>query len=62
MCLQFGFVIVWRKDFGAKAASKMLVKLTRGWCHYYETLFIQNDISLNLAPPMVSLARIGIDP
>ncbi len=28
MCLQFGFVIFWRKDFGAKAAHKMLVKLT----------------------------------
>jgi hypothetical protein len=28
MCLQFGFVIFWRKDFGAKAANKMLVKLT----------------------------------
>jgi hypothetical protein len=30
MCLQFGFVIFWRKDFGAKAARKMLVKLTTG--------------------------------
>jgi hypothetical protein len=28
MCLQFGFVIFWGKDFGAKAAHKMLVKLT----------------------------------
>ncbi len=28
MCLQFGFLIFWRKDFGAKAAHKMLVKLT----------------------------------
>ncbi len=28
MCLQFGFVIIWQKDFGAKAAHKMLVKLT----------------------------------
>jgi len=31
MCLlNFGFVIFWRKDFGAKAAHKMLVKLTPG--------------------------------
>jgi hypothetical protein len=30
MCLQLGFVIFWRKDFGAKAAHKMLVKLTPG--------------------------------
>ncbi len=28
MYLQFGFVIFWQKDFGAKAAHKMLVKLT----------------------------------
>jgi hypothetical protein len=31
MCLQFGFVIFWRKDFGAKAVNKMLVKLTPWW-------------------------------
>ncbi len=30
MCLQFGLVIFWRKDFGTKAAHKMLVKLTPG--------------------------------
>jgi len=30
MCLQFGFVFFWRKDLGAKAAYKMLVKLTPG--------------------------------
>ncbi len=29
-CLQFGFVIIQRKDFVAKAAHKMLVKLTPG--------------------------------
>jgi hypothetical protein len=29
-CLQFGFVIFWHKDFGAKAAHKMLVKLSPG--------------------------------
>jgi hypothetical protein len=28
MCLQFGFVIFWQKDFGAKDAHKMFVKLT----------------------------------
>jgi hypothetical protein len=31
MCLKFGLVIFWQKDFGAKAAHKMLVKLTPGW-------------------------------
>jgi hypothetical protein len=30
MCLQFGFVIFWQKYLGAKAAHKMLVKLTPG--------------------------------
>jgi hypothetical protein len=29
-CLQFGFVIFWRKDFGVTAAHKMLVSLTPG--------------------------------
>jgi hypothetical protein len=28
MCLQFGFVIFWGTDFGAKAAHKMFLKLT----------------------------------
>jgi hypothetical protein len=28
MCLQFGFVILWQKAFGAKAGLKTLVKLT----------------------------------
>ena len=28
--LWFGFVIFWQKEFGAKAAHKMLVKLTKG--------------------------------
>jgi hypothetical protein len=30
MNLQFGFVILWQNAFGAKAALKMLVKLTPG--------------------------------
>jgi hypothetical protein len=30
MTLQFGFVILWQKAFGAKAALKTLVKLTPG--------------------------------
>jgi hypothetical protein len=31
MCSQFGFVIFQGKDFGAKGAHKMLVKLTPAW-------------------------------
>jgi hypothetical protein len=31
--LQFGSVIFWQKDFGTKAAHKMLVKLTPCWIH-----------------------------
>ncbi len=30
VCLQFGFVIFWQKDFGTKAALKILAKLTPG--------------------------------
>ncbi len=36
ICSKFGFVIFWQKDFGAKAAHKMLVILTLGHlgrCH-----------------------------
>jgi hypothetical protein len=49
MCLQFGFVIFWQKEFGAKAAHKMLVKLTlldnhnsrRYWNLLVSALFFQ---------------------
>jgi hypothetical protein len=41
MCLQFGFVIFWQKNFGAKAAHKMLLKLTPG-------LFVITTIALVL--------------
>ncbi len=34
MCLQFGFLNFWQKDFGAKAAHKMLVKFTPGRAPY----------------------------
>jgi hypothetical protein len=34
MCLQFGFLIFWQKDIGAKAAHKMMVKLTQGGSTY----------------------------
>jgi hypothetical protein len=30
ICLQFGFLIFWQKDFSTKAAHKMLVKLAPG--------------------------------
>jgi len=30
MCLQFGFVNFWQKDFSTKAAHKMLVKFMPG--------------------------------
>ncbi len=40
MCLQFGFVIFGRKDFGAKAAHKMLVKLTLG-CNFRNIICTQ---------------------
>jgi len=28
--IQFGFVVFWQKNIGAKAAHKMLMKLTKG--------------------------------
>jgi hypothetical protein len=40
MCLQFGFLIFWQKDFGAKAAHKMLVKLKPG-CDESIAVFVE---------------------
>jgi hypothetical protein len=40
MCLKYGFVIFWQKDFGAKAAYKMLLKFRprgRNWQLIYPT-------------------------
>jgi hypothetical protein len=47
MCLTFGFVISCRKDFGAKAAHTMLVKLTPEEPSglYYKNITIVNDTS-----------------
>jgi hypothetical protein len=46
MCLKFGFVIFWQKDFGAKAAHKMLVKLTPVYmCDNNSPILQQNAIS-----------------
>jgi hypothetical protein len=36
MCSQFGFVIFWQKDSGAKAANKIMEKLTPGLLHLLE--------------------------
>jgi hypothetical protein len=57
MCLQFGFVIFWQKDFGAKAAHKMLVKLTPAltWANQ---LFIQ--LSFNNEADMLESSSILI--
>jgi hypothetical protein len=36
MCLQFRSVNFWQKELGAKAAHKMLVKLTSGLLYWVE--------------------------
>jgi hypothetical protein len=61
MCLQFGFLIIWRKDFGAKAAHKMLVKLTPG----YQTLLYDNlvgGVKIHHVFPGFSALRKKIKP
>jgi hypothetical protein len=40
MCLQFGFLIFWQKDFGTKAAHKMSMKLTPGGRNWQLIIFI----------------------
>jgi hypothetical protein len=56
MCLQFGFVIFWQKDFDAKAAHKMLLKLTPGGISptFYEQLLRQNSFDKKLQTQIVS--------
>ena len=39
LCLQFGFVIFWRKNIDAKAARKMLMKLTVGLLQTFLVLY-----------------------
>jgi hypothetical protein len=53
MYLQFGFVIFWRKDFGAKAADKMLVKLTSGCFFklYYRILLLSQSSFVKFDKP-----------
>jgi len=42
MCLLLGIEIFWQKDFGAKAANKMLVKLAPG-----DVIFVQLSFPLS---------------
>jgi hypothetical protein len=49
MCLKFGFIIFWQKDFGAKAAHKMLVKLTFGSKIFFSQLNLSRFQTKNLA-------------
>jgi hypothetical protein len=44
MCLLFGFVIFWGKDFGTKAAHIMLVKLTIG---LHLNTFVEVSVSVS---------------
>jgi hypothetical protein len=46
MCFQFGFEIFWQKDFGAKAAHKLLVKLTPGSTNWQ--LISKNILSFSI--------------
>ncbi len=55
MCLQFGFVIFWRKDFGAKAANKMLVISTpggRNWQQIYPNYPTKNILARDEHPSL----------
>jgi hypothetical protein len=57
MCLHFGFVIFWRKDFGTKAAHKVLVKLTPGENIFSSLPLCQNKLARLLLVSFVSILR-----
>ncbi len=46
MCSKFGFVNFWQRDFGAKAAHKMLVKLTPGGINVIKRLSLRMRFSI----------------
>jgi hypothetical protein len=50
MCLQFGFVIFWQKNFGTKADDKMLVKLTPGQPRHLKPLWLPQAFQLKTLP------------
>ncbi len=56
MCLQFGLVIFWRKDFGAKVAHKMMVKLTPG------VDLIKNIFGVNFFAPFWLELSLEVEP
>jgi hypothetical protein len=62
MCLQFGFVIFWQKDFGAKAAHKILVKLTAcipdTLCNFY---LVENDTTAKNSATTKAREKISTD-
>jgi hypothetical protein len=64
MCLQFGFVIFWQKDFGAKTAHKMLLKLTLGWTNtlaYYKIHPLQiGNVFIVQAPEACTVKTLQI--
>ncbi len=53
MCLQFEFVVFWQKDFGAKAAHKILVNLLPGPPETPETQVshLPQDVPAKQLPP-----------
>ncbi len=57
-CSQFGFVIFWQKDFGAKAAHKMLVKLTPG----LHSLAQNNQNRLAVTNTLMNVTLLGQTP
>ncbi len=44
MCLQVGLIIFWQKDFGAKVAHKMLLKLTPGDQCYKTLIYCHSTV------------------
>jgi hypothetical protein len=61
MCLQFGFLICWQKDFGAKAAHKRLMKLTPGDVIFAQLACSLNDIIFGLNQKQQTYLSTNID-
>jgi hypothetical protein len=57
MCLQFGFVIFWQKDFGTKTVHKMLVKLAP----VTRALSAVQSLKMNIFNENISGSYLGLD-
>jgi hypothetical protein len=59
VCLQFGFLNFWRKDFSAKAAHKMLVKSAPGGRNWQRFTLFSSIFTFSVLLSICSFVHYG---